>query len=152
MAQMEFGIGGNEVKIDASEAIAAIPENRTLMVELLTAEEPANPEIVEGLTDIEQVFKHYKPQIGVEFESAEGQTVKENFHFQSVGDFSVKNMTAQSPFLSGVSNESDFWENAKKALRSNKVLQKALENAESKEAFLAALEGVKAELQETDQN
>ena len=152
MAIKEFGIGGNEVKIDASEAIAAIPENRTLMVELLTAEEPVNPEVVEGLTDIEQVFKHYKPQIDVEFENAEGQSVKETFHFQSVGDFSVKNMTAQSSFLSEVSNESDFWESVKKALRSNKVLQKALENAESKEAFLAALENIKAELVAADQN
>ena len=31
-----YGIGGNEVKIDASEGIAEIPQNRTLLVEQLT--------------------------------------------------------------------------------------------------------------------
>jgi hypothetical protein len=149
---MEYGIGGNEVKIDASEAIAAIPENRTLMVELLTAEEPINPEVVEGLTDIEQVFKHYKPHIGVEFENAEGQPVKETFHFNSVGDFSVKNMTAQSPFLGSVNDENDFWEGVKKQLRSNKVLQRALENPESRQAFLDSLQGILEELKEAGQD
>ena len=33
-----YGIGGNEVKIDASEGIAEIPQNRTLLVEQLTKE------------------------------------------------------------------------------------------------------------------
>lgn len=148
---MEYGIGGNEVKIDASEAIAAIPENRTLIVEQLTSEEPVNPEVVSGLTSIDQVFGHYKPQIDAEFENAEGQTVKETFHFNSVGDFAVKNMTAQSDFLSGLNNENDFWEGVKKQLRSNKVLQRALENPESRQAFLTSLQGILQELKEANQ-
>lgn len=152
MAIFEYGIGGNEVKIDASEAIAAIPENRTLLVEQLTADEPVNPEVVEGLTTMEQVFAHYKPQIDVEMENAEGQPVSENFRFASVGDFGVKNMTAQSKFLSGLNSEKDFFENMKKQLRSNKVLQRALENPESRQAFIASLEGVLAELKEADQD
>lgn len=150
MAIFEYGIGGNEVKVDASESIAAIPENRTLLVEQLTADEPVNPEVVEGLTAIEQVFAHYKPQIDIEMENAEGQPVSENFRFASVGDFSVKNMTTQSKFLNGLSSEKDFYENMKKQLRSNKVLQRALENPETRQAFIASLEGVLAELQEAD--
>ena len=151
MAIMEYGIGGNEVKIDASEAIAAIPENRTLVVEQLTSEEPVNPEVVEGLTNIDQVFGHYKPQIDAEFENAEGQPVKETFQFKNVGDFSVKNMTAQSQFLNGLSSENDFWEGVKKQLRSNKVLQRALENPESRQAFLTSLQGILDELRAADQ-
>lgn len=38
-----YGIGGNEVKIDASEGIAEIPQNRTLLVEQLTKDEPVAP-------------------------------------------------------------------------------------------------------------
>jgi hypothetical protein len=144
----QYEIGGNEVKIDASEAIAAIPENRTLVVEQLTAEEPVNPEVLTGLSTIEQVFAHYKPQIDVEFQNEEGQPVKETFHFQNVGDFAVKNLTEQSAFLKGVSTEKDFYDNLIKQLRSNKVLQRALENPESKQAFIAALQGVLAELDE----
>ena len=45
-----YGIGGNEVKIDASEGIAEIPQNRTLLVEQLTKDEPVAPEVITGLT------------------------------------------------------------------------------------------------------
>jgi hypothetical protein len=146
----QYEIGGNEVKIDASEAIAAIPENRTMLVEQLTSEEPVNPEVAAGLTSIEQVFAHYKPQIDVEFQNEEGQPVKETFHFLNVGDFAVKNLTEQSSFLKGVNTQKDFYDNLIKQLRSNKVLQRALENPESKQAFIAALQGVLSELDATE--
>ncbi|GHT41219.1 hypothetical protein FACS189437_07820 [Bacteroidia bacterium] len=146
----QYEIGGNEVKIDASEAIAAIPENRTMLVEQLTSEEPVNPEVATGLTSIEQVFAHYKPQVDVEFQNEEGQPVKETFHFLNVGDFAVKNLTEQSSFLKGVNTQKDFYDNLIKQLRSNKVLQRALENPESKQAFIAALQGVLSELDATE--
>lgn len=150
MALLEYGIGGNEVTIDASESIASIPENRTLIVEQLTADEPVNPEVVSQLSSIEQVFDHYNPQVDIELENAEGQTVNETLHFNNVGDFGVKNMTKQSSFLNKINGEKDFWENVKKQLRSNKVLQRALENAESKEAFFNSLQGILAELDDSD--
>ncbi|MDR3286816.1 MAG: hypothetical protein LBT27_05185 [Prevotellaceae bacterium] len=146
----QYEIGGNEVKIDASESIAAIPENRTMLVEQLTSEEPVNPEIITGLTTIEQVFEHYKPQIDAEFQNEDGQPVKETFHFRNVSDFGVKKLTEQSPFLKKVNTEKDFYDNLIKQLRSNKVLQRALENAESKQAFIAALQGVLSELNEAE--
>ena len=146
----QYEIGGNEVKIDASEAIAAIPDNRTMLIEKLTSEDPISPEVVTGLSTVEQVFEHYKPQINVEFQNEEGQPVKETFHFHNVGDFSVKNMTEQSPFLKGVDTEKDFYDKLTKQLRTNKVLQRALENPESKQAFIAALQGVLAEMTESE--
>lgn len=42
MALYEYGVGGNEVKIDANEAIAEIPSNRTLLVQKLTEEAPTS--------------------------------------------------------------------------------------------------------------
>jgi hypothetical protein len=146
----QYEIGGNEVKINASEAIAAIPENRTLIVEQLTADEPVNPEVVTGLTTVEQVFAHYKPQVDVEFQNSEGQAVNESFHFKNVGDFAVKNLTEQSPFLKDVNTKKDFYDTLIKQLRSNKVLQRALENPDSKRAFVNALQGVLEELDEVD--
>lgn len=98
MAILEYGIGGNEVKIDASEAIANIPENRSLIVEHLTSDDPVNPQAVSGLTTIEDVFAHFQPNIDVEFENEDGQPVKENFKFQTVADFGVKNMTQRVHF------------------------------------------------------
>lgn len=146
MAILEYGIGGNEVKVDTSEAIANIPENRSLIVEQLTADEPVTPEVVKGLSTIEEVFAHFLPNIDVEFENEEGQPVKENFRFSSVADFSVKNMTQNSPFLHKLDTEKTFYEGMVTQLRSNKVLQRVLENPESKKAFISALEALSNEL------
>ena len=146
MAILEYGIGGNEVKVDTSEAIANIPENRSLIVEQLTADEPVTPEAVKGLSTIEEVFAHFLPNIDVEFENEEGQPVKENFRFSSVADFSVKNMTQNSPFLHKLDTEKTFYEGMVTQLRSNKVLQRVLENPESKKAFISALEALSNEL------
>lgn len=66
-----YGIGGNEVKIDASEGIAEIPQNRTLLVEQLTKDEPVAPEVIAGLTNIDEVFAHFRPEIDIEFSDAD---------------------------------------------------------------------------------
>ncbi|GAD05027.1 hypothetical protein PORCRE_724 [Porphyromonas crevioricanis JCM 15906] len=149
MGILNYEIGGNEVKIDASEAIADIPENRTLLIEKLTADDPINPETVEGLTTIEEVFAAFQPNVDVEFENAEGEPVKENFRFNSTADFQVKNMTAGSRFLNNLSIKKDFYSKLVKQLRSNKVLQRALESPESRQALIDALSELKKELQET---
>ena len=60
-----YGIGGNEVKIDAAEGIAEIPQNRTLLVEQLTKDEPVAPEVIAGLTNIDEVFAHFRPEIDI---------------------------------------------------------------------------------------
>lgn len=147
MAILEYEIGGNEVKIDASEGIAVIPDNRSLVVEQLTADEPVKPEAVYKLTTIEDVFAHFLPNVDIDFEDEEGQVVHENLRFKNVGDFSVKNMTQQSKFLNGLNQSKDFYEGMIKQLRSNKVLQRALENPDTKAAFIAALATIKRELE-----
>lgn len=63
MAIYNYGIGGNEVKVDANESIAEIPSNRTLIVQKLTDEAPAAPESVYGLETIEDVFQRFEPQL-----------------------------------------------------------------------------------------
>lgn len=122
MALSEYGIGGNEAGTDASEAVADIQENRPLIVEQLTADEPASPEAVKGLTTIEEVCGHFSPNIDVEFENERGEPVKENFRFSSVADFSVKSMTENSPFLKAMNMQKEFYEGRGRQLRSNKVL------------------------------
>ena len=147
MAILEYEIGGNEVKIDASEGIANLPDNRSMVVEHLTSDEPITPEAVKGLNTIEEVFAHFQPNVDVEFENADGQPVKENLRFGAVGDFSVKNMTEQSPFLGQLDQEKTFYNEVERQLRSNKVLQRALENPETKTAFIEALKAAKKELE-----
>ena len=150
MAILDYEIGGNEVRIDASEGIANIPGNKTLLIEQLTADEPGSPQKVEGLTTIEEVFEHFQPRIDVDFEDEAGQPVKESLKFNSVADFSVKNMTAQSDFLSGLNNRKENYELIIKQLRSNKVLQKALQDPETRQAFIDALTELKKEVEAAD--
>lgn len=150
MAMFEYGVGGNEVKIDASESIADIPFNRTLLVEKLTNEDPINPELAQGLNTIEDVFDHFKPNIDVEFENEDGQDIVENFKFRTVADFLTKNMMQNSPYLKDLSGQKEFYNKTIKQLRSNKILQKVLQNEESKAAFIEALKGLMTELESYD--
>ena len=147
MSIMNYEIGGNEIKVDASEGIADIPSNRTLLVEKLTADDPVNPEPVKGLTSIAEVFKHFKPELDIEFENAEGQPVNENFRFMSVADFGVKNLTENSDFLNDLKVQEDFYNKLIKQLRSNKVLQRALDTPEAKTAFIEVLKELSKELE-----
>ena len=81
-----YGIGGTEVKGDASEAISEIQQNRTLLIEKLSAEPPVKPEVVQGLTKIDEVFDHFKPQLGVEFQDSEGVSRQETLRFGNLAD------------------------------------------------------------------
>jgi hypothetical protein len=107
MAVSSKGIGGNEVPLDANEAIADIPQNRTLIAQKLTADDPIKPELVEGLTTVEKVFEHFKPHVNIDFEDAQGAMKKETLSFANLGDFGVKGITAQSSFLTGLETEKD---------------------------------------------
>ena len=142
-----YGIGGQERKLDiASEAISDIPLNRTLLVQKLTTNSPLRPEIVEGLKTPEAVFAHFKPEVAVEFENGQGATVPEKLHFSSLGDFGKKGIINQSNFLQGLASETEDLQKLLRQLKSNKVLKSALENPETKAAFLAAVQAMMDEL------
>jgi hypothetical protein len=141
-----YGIGGTEVKTDASEAFADIPQNRTLMAEKLTKDAPVKPEIVHGLQTVEQVFEHYKPEISLDFEDAEGVTKKETLSFKNLGDFGVKGITEQSEFLKDNASQREEYHKIIKQLKSNKILKSALADPDAKKALLDAIQGMIAEL------
>ena len=98
---------------------------------------------------IDDVYEKFQPNVDVEFETVDGETVKENFKFTNTGDFQVKQMTEHSDFLKGLSLEQEFYEKLVKQLRTNKVLQKALENEESRQGMIDALTKLREELKES---
>lgn len=102
MSTEKYSIGGTVQETEASEAFADIPQNRVLLAEHLTADPPVKPVIVEGLTNIEQVFEHFKPKVDMEFETEEGTMAKETLHFKNLGSYGVKGITGQSRFLTGL--------------------------------------------------
>jgi len=143
-----YDIGGSEVKGDASEAMSELPQNRTLMVEKLTKDPPIKPEIVDGLKSIDEVFEHYAPSVEMEFHDSDGGARKETLRFKNLGDFGMKGITGQSEFLKKLAAQKEQNQKIIRQLKTNKLLQKALENEEQKTALLNALNALIKELQE----
>ncbi len=150
MSTNTYGLGGTEVKLDANEAIQDIPQNKTLFIEKLTSDAPVKPEITKGLKTVEEVFNHFKPQVNMEFETTDGSTQKEQLHFTNLGDFGLKGITNQSPFLKDLSTKQDQYIKIIKQLKTNKILKAALTDNDAKEALKKAINGLIEELNQTN--
>ncbi len=145
-----YGIGGNEVKLDASEAIADIANNRTLLVQKLTLNDPVKPEAVYDLKNVEEVFAHFKPHCTVDFQTEEGTTKSEELHFANLGDFGVKSVIDQSNFLTNLNVEVEQYHKIAKQFKSNKVLKSLIENPEGKQAVKDVLTALLHELNSSE--
>jgi hypothetical protein len=144
-----LGIGGTEVKLDAFEAFQEIQANKVLMAEKLTDMPPVKPEIVEGLTNVEAVFEHYKPKVDMTFENEDGVMVRETLHFKNLGDYGVKGITAQSKFLGDLNAKREQYQKIIKQLKTNKLLKTALAEGETRESLIQSLELLLGELKST---
>jgi predicted component of type VI protein secretion system len=143
-----YGIGGQEVTGDASEAILEIPQNRTLFVQKMTNDAPVKPKIQEGLKNIDEVFAHFKPSVEVDFEDNSGASFQEELHFGGLADFSAKGITNQSKFLQNLNMEKEQFQKIIKQLKTNKLLRKSLESPETRQAVLNSLYSMIKELEE----
>ncbi len=148
MSMYNYGIGGNEVKVDASEAIANIPSNKTLLVQKLTHEPPVSPEAVYNLKTVEEVFEKFAPKLNLEFQDESGTDVKETMAFKSVGDFGAKSIKENSQFLSQLNIEKEQNTKITRQLASNRGLKKALDNPETRAAIIGLLEESLKEIEE----
>lgn len=143
-----YGIGGTEVKTDAFEAFADIPQNRVLLAEKLTYDAPVKPVIVEGLTDVVKVFEQFQPKVEMEFETEDGSSKRETLRFKGLEDFGTKGITNQSEYLTELNMKRIQYQKIVKQLKSNKILKQALDNKESKAHFINALHTLIQELEE----
>mgnify|MGYP001793811523 CR=1 FL=1 len=142
----EYGIGGNEVRTDASESMADIAQNRTMFLQQLTAEAPVKPQAVYDLKTVEEVFNHFQPSVEVEFETEDGSSKNEALKFNNLGDFSPKNITKQSNFLQDLSIQQEQYQKIGKQQKTNKLLHGVLTNPDAKQAFIVALQALIQEL------
>lgn len=143
-----YGIGGTEVKGDASEAISEIPQNRTLMIEKFTIDPPVKPELIKGLTSIDDVFNHFKPSIEVEFDDTQGKSKTEKLSFNGLADFGAKGIIAQSSMLKDLTMQKEQYFKIIKQLKSNNLLRKALANPETRQAILNAIYAMSKEIEQ----
>ena len=138
------------MKVDASEGMADISMNRSLFVQKLTADDPVRPEAVYDLKTVDEVFEHFKPSVEVEFETQDGSTKEEEISFNSVADFKPANMVQGSDFLKGLNSEKEDYAKLMKQLKTNKLVKNVIENPETKQAFMAALQNLINELDEAN--
>jgi len=149
MAIDTIGIGGNEVKGDASEALNEIPQNRTLIAGKLTPNAPVKPDVIEGLRTIEEVFEHFEPELKIPFEDKGGSTVNESLKFRNLGDFGKKGIINNSDFLKELEIESDQYKQIIKQLKTNKILKAALEDPEAKKSLIDTIDALVEEIKTT---
>ncbi|WP_108868961.1 hypothetical protein [Aquimarina aquimarini] len=143
-----YGLGGTEVQTDASEAIIEIGQNKTLLIQKLTSDQPLKPKVVTGLKSIDDVFENYKPEVEVDFESSDGVESKETLKFSHLGNFGKKGIIEQSKYLNDLDTEKDQYLKIIKQLKSNKILKSALADPDAKEALLKSIQSLIAELQQ----
>lgn len=146
MSMYNYGIGGNEVKKDASEAISNIPSNRTLLIQKLTNEAPVAPEAVYKLETVEAVFEKFAPKLDIEFQDETGTDVKETINFRNLGDFNPKAIQENSQFLNKLNVEKEQNTKIVRQLTSNRALKKALDNPDTRAAIIEALESSLGEI------
>ncbi len=149
MQDQDVNIGGVVRERRISEALSLLPMNKTLMVTKLTNDPEASPEIVQDLRTVEDVFEHYKPSVEVKFTDKDENEVDEELNFSTVGDFGVKGLMKQSKFLKKLQEEKNELFRFTQILKSNKVLSKILQNPEEKQAYIASLKNILAELETT---
>jgi len=153
MPQAKPGIATTILAPDpVGEGFVEISPNKTMYIQKLTNEDPIRPELIEGLTTVEEVFDYFKPNCDVELEKEDGSTVKENFRFSGLGDFDIKNVTLQSSYLKNLSIENDVYLKIIKQLKMNKSLKNVIENPDTRHAFINALKALAGELEETAQS
>ena len=147
MAIEPYGIGGTEVRTDAFEAFADIPQNRVLLAEKLTKDPPVKPDIVQGLTDVASVFEHFGPKVEMEFGTEEGTIRRETLQFRGLEDFGTKGITAQSPYLKELNMKQQQYHKIIRQLKTNKLLKQALANGDTKGNLIQALQALIRELE-----
>ena len=133
--------------VEVMESILEFPQNRALLTEQLTADDPSRPEIVNGLNTVDDVFEHYKPKVNVDFQDSEGVSKKETLAFNNVGDFGVKGIINQSNFLKSLNIQKEEYQKIIMQLKRNKQLKQVLENVESKQALLNTIHALLKELE-----
>ncbi|MBD2701062.1 hypothetical protein IC229_10485 [Spirosoma sp. BT702] len=144
----DYGIGGQERKLNVSESIVDIPQNKTLLIEKLTSDPPVRPEVVEGLKTVGEVFAHFRPEQEVEFDTEDGSTISETLRFNSLADFGKKGVIAQSEYLQQLNMTFEDFQRYVRQLKSNKILKTMLENPDGKAAYVAAIQAMIRELEE----
>lgn len=140
---------------ESSAKVTPIDSNKTLMIDQYTTDvDPGDPQFVENITNINEAFAHFKPNVDVTFTDEEGGSVEEKLHFNEIRDFEAQGgkgrLVSNSEFLSGVKQKIDVNTKIRKNIEQNRKLRDILKDSSSRaelkemlKAMLDELEGAK---------
>jgi len=131
-----YGIDGAQNQANSNEPVARIPNNRILITGQFTRDLPDTATIVQGLTDLQQVFDHYSPVAIVRFQSDQGKVYKEEFRFRGISDFSIEAIQSNSAFISNLKKKKALQQYIIKELKTNHPLQQTINTTEKRKELL----------------
>ena len=135
---------------EISPSLSPINQNKTLFVSKLTDQRPLEPETVHGLENTKDVFEHYKPEASATLYEMNGMPAYETFQFRRLGDFTKDGLIAQSPVLRDQVARKNDLQRFERNLRSNKLLQAALQNPQAKAVILDMLQQMIDEIDQAE--
>ena len=139
MPQNRPHIGGEEVKQDSGAIpIEGLPSNKTLFATKLNNE--GSDVTPQKCKNLKEVFKTFNPAQEVAITTRDGSEETIELKFNSMEDFSPKNVMAQSETLTQASNEKEILDDLAKQLNKNTALKKLLADPAKKKLFLELIE------------
>lgn len=132
---------------DISPSLSPINENKTLYVTKLTDVVLPGEEKVEGLESVQDVFDHFKPESGATLYDQAGMPSYENFQYRRLGDFTQQGLIDQSPLLRELQSRKNDLQKINMHLRSNKLLQAAVQNPQAKLVVLDMIQQMLDEIE-----
>lgn len=128
-------------------SLSPISQNKTLYIGKFNDEMMQEPDPVEGLESVADVLERYKPEATVTLEGIDGMQSTETFEFRRMGDFTQEGLVDQSPMLRELSAQMRNLQKLDRHLRSNKLLQMALQNPQAKGIVLDMIQQMIDELE-----
>ena len=92
------------------------------------------------------MFERFNPTVTIEHLDQEGNEIREELAFKSLGDFGAKSLKSNSAFLSQLDVTREQLLKMTRQLSSNRALLKAVGDKDVKDALIEALEAALAEI------
>ncbi len=133
---------------DVPPSLSPVSLNKTLYVAKLSDEYSSRPKAIPELESVEEVLEHFKPEVDVMLTNEQGGAALQTFKFREMGDFAREGLVEQSKLMGDLNRKISDLQKIDMQLRSNKILQNALRNAEAKQVMLEMIQQMLDEIEQ----
>lgn len=137
---------------DNGSKVNLLDANKTLLIDQFTSDATEEPELFENAKTMADVFDHFKPNVDVDFENENGETITETLHFNEMKDFDVNggkgNLVSNSEVLSNIKLHADNASKVRKQIEQNSKLRAILKDSSARDDLKALLQSMLDELEQ----